>query len=86
MLNGSENPSLIVNGLKGEDLQGSVGLWGYPGEEGLFSNVKVVSAKAEAVTNDGEAAGTWEVKFASDYGSYEGSMNLHRDGNAVKGA
>ena len=84
-VNGSENPSLIVNGLKGEDLQGSVALWGYSGEEAYFSNLKVIPAKAEAVTNDGEASGTWEVKFASDYGRYEGSMNLHRDGNVVKG-
>jgi len=84
-VNGSENPSLIVNGLKGEDLQGGVALWGYPGEEAYFSNVKVIPAKAEAVTNEGEASGTWEVKFASDYGRYEGSMNLHREGTAVKG-
>jgi hypothetical protein len=84
-VNGSENPGLIVNGLKGQDLQGSVALWGYSGEEAYFSNVKVIPSKAEAVTNNGEAAGAWEVKFASDYGSYEGSMNLHRDGNAMKG-
>jgi hypothetical protein len=84
-LNGSANPSLIVNGLKGEDLQGGVALWGYPGEEAYFSNVRVIPAEAEAVTNDGEASGAWEVKFASDYGSYEGSMRLHRDGNLVKG-
>jgi hypothetical protein len=84
-LNGSENPSLIVDGLRGEDLHGSVALWGYSGEEAYFSNVKVIPAPAEAVTNDGEASGTWEVKFSSDYGKYEGAMNLHRDGNAVKG-
>ena len=84
-VNGSENPSLIVNGLKGEDLQGSVALWGYPGEEAYFSNVKVIPARAEAVTDGGEASGTWEVKFSSDYGSYSGSMNLRRDGEAVTG-
>ena len=84
-VNGTENPSLIVDGLKGEDLQGGVALWGYSGEEAYFSNVKVIPAKAEAVTNDGEASGTWEVKFATDYGKYEGSMSLHREGNAVKG-
>jgi hypothetical protein len=84
-LNGSANPSLTVNGLKGEDLRGSVALWGYSGEEAYFSNVKVTPAADEAVTNDGEASGTWEVKFASDYGAYVGSMSLHRDGNVVKG-
>ena len=85
-VNGSENPSLTVDGLKGEDLQGGVALWGYSGEEAYFSNVKVIPAKADAVTNDGEASGTWEVKFATDYGKFDGSMNLHRDGNVVKGA
>jgi len=84
-LNGSETPSLIVNGLKGEDLQGSVALWGYPGEEAYFSNLKFVPAKAEAVTNGGEASGTWDVKFASDYGAYQGSMELHRAANEVQG-
>src|SRR6202453_546849 len=84
-LNGSENPSLIVNGLKGEDLAGSVALWGYPGEEAYFSNVNVIPAKAEAVTDGGEASGAWEVKFLSDYGSYEGSMNLHRGSEVVTG-
>src|SRR5205807_5128611 len=84
-VNGSENPSLIVNGLKGEDLQGSVALWGYPGEEAYFSNVKVTPAKAEDVTNESEASGIWEVEIDGAYGRYEGSMNLHREGNAVKG-
>jgi hypothetical protein len=84
-VNGSENPSLIVNGLKGEDLHGSVALWGYPGEEAYFSNVKVHPAQAEAVNNGGRASGAWDVKFASDYGSFEGSMNLHGDGEVVTG-
>ena len=84
-INGSQTPSLVVHDLKGEDLQGSVALWGYPAEEAYFSNLRVIPAKAEAVTNDGEASGAWEVKFPSDYGRFEGSMNLHRDGNAVSG-
>jgi hypothetical protein len=84
-VNDSENPSLIVNGLKGEDLLGNVALWGYSGEEAYFSDIKVIPAKPETVTNDGEASGTWDVKFASDYGKYEGSMNLRRNGNTVSG-
>ena len=84
-VNGSENPSLMVDGMKGEDLQGGVALWGYSGEEAYFSNVKVISSKTEAISNDGEASGTWEVKCATDYGKYDGSMNLHREGNVVKG-
>jgi len=84
-INGSQNPSLIVHDLKGEDLQGSVALWGYSGEEAYFSNLKITPAKAQAITNDGDASGTWEVKFPSDYGRFEGSMNLHRDGTALTG-
>jgi hypothetical protein len=84
-VNGSEDPSLIVNGLKGENLVGGVALWGYSGEEAYFSNVKVTSEKPEAVTNGGEINGKWAVTFASDYGKYEGTMDLHRDGTAVKG-
>jgi hypothetical protein len=32
-VNGSDKPSLIVDGLKGEDLQGAIALWGYTGQE-----------------------------------------------------
>jgi len=84
-VNGSENPSLIVNGLKGEDLEGGVALWGYAGEEAYFSNLKITPAKAQPVENGGEAAGSWDVKLSSDYGSFTGAMSLHRDGNAVTG-
>lgn len=84
-LDGFESPALIVNGLKGEDLAGGIAVWGYNGEEAYFSNVKVIAAAPEAIKNDGEAAGTWDVKFPSDFGRYEGSMSLRRDGNMVKG-
>jgi hypothetical protein len=84
-VNGSDTPSLVVNGLKGEDLQGGVSLWGFAGEEAYFSNLKITHAQAEAVQNGGEAAGTWEVNYASDYGRFAGSMNLHREGETVTG-
>lgn len=84
-IDGSENPSLIVNGLKGEDLRGGVALWGYAGEEAYFANFKVTPAEPMPLTNNGEVAGNWDVKYASDYGKYEGTMNLQRNGNAVTG-
>jgi len=84
-INGAENPSLVVNGLKGEDLRGGIALWGYPGEEAYFPNLRIIPAQAQPVENGGEAAGTWDVKFSSDYGAYTGSMILHRDGGAVTG-
>jgi hypothetical protein len=84
-LNGSDSPSLVVNGLKGEDLQGGVALWGYPGEESYFSNLRVTPSSPLPIHNGGEATGTWHVVFASDYGRYEGVMNLHREGTAITG-
>jgi hypothetical protein len=32
-----------------------------------------------------QAAGIWNVAFASDYGGYEGVMNLHCDGKTISG-
>ena len=43
-LNGSGKPSLVVDGLKGEDLHGPVGLWGFTDEEAYFSNVRITPA------------------------------------------
>lgn len=84
-LNGSDSPSLVVNGLKGEDLEGGVALWGYPGEESYFSNLRITPSTPEPIRNGGEAAGTWRVAFPSDYGRYEGVMDLHRDGTRITG-
>jgi hypothetical protein len=84
-VNGSESPSLIVDGLKGEDLQGGIALWGYAAEEAYFANVKVTPATPEAVTDGGEATGSWDVLFTSDSGRFKGTMDLTRDGAAVKG-
>src|SRR5262249_50710297 len=50
-INGSEQPSLIVDGLKGEDLRGGVALWGYQGEEAYFSNLRITSATPLPVKN-----------------------------------
>jgi hypothetical protein len=84
-VNGSENPSLVVDGLKGEDLQGAVALWSYAGEEAYFSNLRISNAKPDSLTNDGEAAGTWDVKFSSDAGAYTGTMKLVRQDSTLTG-
>jgi hypothetical protein len=84
-VNGSDTPSLVVHGLKGEDLQGGVALWGYAGEDAYFSNLKITHAQAQPIEDGGEAAGTWDVNYASDYGRFAGSMNLHREGGVVTG-
>lgn len=84
-LNGSVKPALVVDGLKGEDLRGAVALWGYANEEAYFSNVRITPAAAVAVKNGSDIAGTWDVRYASDAGTLDGSMKLSREGNKVTG-
>jgi hypothetical protein len=84
-INGASNPALVVDGLKGEDLKGAVGLWGSAGQESYFSNLRITHTKRQPIENGGEAAGTWEVKYSSDAGNYSCLMKLHREGNTVSG-
>lgn len=85
-LNGSDSPSLVVRGLKGSSLHGGIALWGYPGEESYFSNLRVTPSKPVPIQNGGESAGVWNVVFASDYGRFEGVLNLRREGKAITGS
>ena len=84
-VNGAANPVLVVDGLKGEDLKGGVGLWGSAGQENYFSNVRIRHARRQPIENGGEANGTWEVKYASDAGNFSGLLKLRRDGATVSG-
>ncbi|HXB53245.1 MAG TPA: hypothetical protein VN461_00550 [Vicinamibacteria bacterium] len=84
-LNGSTKPSLVVDGLKGEDLHGAVGLWGFTDEEAYFSNVRITRAVPQNLKNGSDVAGSWEMRYSSDAGGMGASMELHRDGNRVKG-
>lgn len=84
-LNGSAKPSLVVDGLKGEDLHGTVGLWGYTNEEAYFSNVRITPAAPQNVKNGSDVAGSWEMRYSSDAGGMGALMELHRDGNNVTG-
>src|SRR5262249_26098114 len=84
-LNGSGNPSLVVDGLKGQDLRGGVALWGYQGEEAYFSNVRITNSTPLPVKNGADASGTWQVKYSSDAGTFDGALTLGRDGSKVTG-
>ncbi len=84
-LDGSVKPSLVVDGLKGPNLKGAVALWGYAGEESYFANVRITPSSPQPVKNGSDAAGTWNVRFSSDAGRFEGSMKLTRDGNKLTG-
>jgi hypothetical protein len=84
-LNGSSKPSLVVDGLKGEDLQGAVALWSYTDEEAYFSNVRITPAVPRVLKNGSDVSGSWEMAYSSDAGGGSASMELHRDGNNVTG-
>lgn len=84
-LNGSENPTLVVDGLKGQDLRGGVALWSYAGEEAYFSNVRVTKSTPLPVKNGSDATGTWQVKCSSYVGPFNGTLQLSRDGNKLTG-
>ena len=84
-LNGSAKPSLVVDGLKGEDLHGAVGLWGFTDEEAYFSNVRITPAAPQNLNNGSDVVGSWEMGYSSDAGGMGALMQLRRDGNKVTG-
>jgi hypothetical protein len=84
-LNGSAKPSLVVDGLKGEDLHGAVGLWSFTNEEAYFSNVRITPAVPQNLKNGSDVAGSWEMRYSSDAGGMGAEMELHREGSKVTG-
>lgn len=84
-LNGSAQPSLVVDGMKGEDLHGAIGLWGYTDEEAYFSNLKITPALPVDVHNGSSAEGAWSLHYASDAGPMDAAMQLHAEGNKLSG-
>lgn len=85
-LNGSDSPSLIVDGLKGQDLRGGVALWGYQGEEAYVSNVRITNAATPApVKNSSDIAGVWQVNAVGDAGKFDGTLQLERHGAQLTG-
>ena len=78
-LNGSSKPSLVVDGLKGEDLRGAVGLWGFTDEEAYFSNVRVTPAVPQNLKNGSDVAGSWQMRYSNDVTVMDASMELRRD-------
>jgi hypothetical protein len=84
-LNGSTKPSLVVDGLKGANLHGAIGLWAYPQEESYFSNLKITPATAAAIKNGSDAAGTWDLKAGTDAIAFGASLKLTREGKKLSG-
>lgn len=84
-VNGSTKPSLVVDGLKGANLHGAIGLWVYPLEESYFSNLRITPAVAAPIKNGSDATGTWDVKAGTDAIGFGASLKLTRDGNKLSG-
>ena len=82
-VNSAPRPVLVVDGLKGEDLSGGIGLWAGGGQDSYFSNLRITHAKPQAVENGSDATGTWDIKYG--VGRFLGSLKLHRDGATVTG-
>ncbi len=84
-LNGSPHPSLIVDGLKGEELRSPVALWSYSGEDSYFANLKIENAPPAPIQNGGEIAGSWDVQFITDAGEFPSTLKLVRQDGSVGG-
>ena len=84
-LNGSTKPSLIVDGLKGEDLHGAVGLWGFTDEEAYFSNVRITATVPQNLKTGFDFVGSWEMRYSNDVSGMDASMELHRIGSQITG-
>jgi len=84
-VNGSTKPSLVVDGLKGANLHGTIGLWVYPQEESYFSNLRVTPAMAAPIKNGSDVSGVWDVKAGTDAIAFGTSLKLTRDGNKLSG-
>jgi hypothetical protein len=84
-LNGSTKPSLVVDGLKGANLHGAIGLWVYPQEESYFSNLRITPAPPAPIKNGSDAGGVWDVKAGTDAIGFECSLKLSRDGTKLIG-
>jgi hypothetical protein len=82
-VNGAPKPELVVDGLKGEDLTGGIGLWAAGGQDSYFSNARITHAKPQAVENGSDATGTWDIQYG--IGRFSGALKLHRDGATVSG-
>ncbi|MGB9031374.1 MAG: hypothetical protein WCC27_14730, partial [Acidobacteriaceae bacterium] len=84
-VNGSSHPSLVVDGLKGNELDGPIALWTYSEEDTYFSNLKIENALPAPIQNGGEIAGSWDAAFLTDAGGFPGTLKLVRQDSSVAG-
>jgi hypothetical protein len=84
-VNGASKPSLVIDGLKSENLHGAIGLWGYAREESYFSNLRITPAAPAPIQNGSDVSGAWNLKVSSDAIGFETSLHLARNGNNITG-
>jgi Domain of Unknown Function (DUF1080) len=84
-VNGASQPTIKVDGLKGRNLRGAIGLGTFWDQEAYYSNLRITHAVPESVTNGGEATGTWQVRAGTDAGAYEGTLTLRREADRISG-
>ena len=65
-LNNNPEPTLVVDGMKGPNLHGSVSLFTFVGQEAYFSNVRVTRAVPQPIKNGSDAAGTWSGELGQN--------------------
>lgn len=85
-VNNATQPALVIDGMKGEDLRGGVGLTGFSSQETYFSNVRVTHAAPQPLKNGTDPTGAWEVTMSTDAaGPQKGMLTLARSGKDVTG-
>jgi hypothetical protein len=86
-LNGSSEPTLLIDDLRNAPIRGSVGLWLGPMTEAYYSNLRITPATPKPVLTGTDAAGEWVVKMNTDRGAFNVTLalNLKRTGERVEG-
>ena len=84
-VNGSTKPGLVVDGLKGANLHGALGLWVYPQEESYFANLQITPAAAAPIKNGSDASGSWDMKAGTDAIGFGAALKIVRDGKKLSG-
>ncbi|MFL6547486.1 MAG: hypothetical protein ACJ8OJ_02265 [Povalibacter sp.] len=84
-VSGAVTPTLVVDGLKGEDLRGAVALWGFPGQDTYFSNLVITHVTPQSIQNGSEFAGLWNVRLRTDRGIFKGVLKAERIADKLSG-
>ena len=51
-------------------------MWGFPGQETYFSNLRITHAEPAPVRNGSDAPGKWQVPLTTDAGVANGKLTL----------